>query len=173
MNKKETAKVMAIIFEAYHFFYKDSTPEKAEVAVNLWHQMFQVEPYEVVEAAVYSHIVNSTQPPTVAHIKNEIGKLKNPNSMTETDAVNRILKAASNSSYNAKEEFDNLPDSLKKIVGNPGQLKSWGMMKSSEMHTIIASQIRKSYRIIEQREKEMAAMPEKVRLVINQLLIEG
>lgn len=173
MNKQETAKVMAIIYEAYHFFYKDSTPEKAEIAVNLWHQMFKAEPYEVVEAAVYSHIVNSTQPPTVAHIKNEIGKLKNPNAMTETDAVNLILKAASNSSYNAKEEFDGLPDALKKIVGNPAQLKSWGMMKSSDMQTIIASQIRRSYRIIEQREKEMQAMPESVRLIVNQLMIEG
>ncbi len=173
MNKKETAKIMAVIYEAYHFFYKDSTPQKAEVAVNLWNKMFSTEPYEIVEAAVYAHIANNTQPPTVAHIKEQINTLKNPDSMTETDAVNLIIKAASNSSYNANEEFEKLPDSLKKIVGTPSQLKTWGMMKSDQFQTVIASHIRRSYRIVEKREKEMASIPEATKVLLNQLLIEG
>ena len=168
MDKRETARIMAIVYEAYHFFYKDSTDQKAATAINLWHNMFKAETYELVEAAVYAHIAKSEHPPTVAHIKKEINFLTNPNQLTETEAMNMILNAASNSLYNAAEEFNKLPAMLKKLVGSPGQLREYALMDSKTMNSVITSNLSRSYKVLVNRETSLQALPDISKLYLEQ-----
>jgi hypothetical protein len=167
MDKRDTARIMAIIYEAYHFFYKDSTDQKITTAINLWHNMFQVESYELVEAAVYAHISKSEHPPTVAHIKKEINFLADPYQMTETEAMNAILLAASNSLYNAAEEFEKLPTTLQKLVGSPRQLRDYALMDSKTMNSVIASNLSKSYKILINRENSLKSLPALTKLYLE------
>ena len=168
MDKRETARIMAIVYEAYHFFYKDSTDQKAATAISLWHNMFKAETYELVEAAVYAHIAKSEHPPTVAHIKNEINFLTNPNQLTETEAMNMILEAASNSLYNAAEEFNKLPTTLKKLVGSPRQLREYALMDSKTMNSVITSNLSRSYKVLVGREASLQALPDITKLYLEQ-----
>ena len=167
MDKRETARIMAIIYEAYHFFYKDSSDQKAATAINLWHNMFQSESYELVEAAVYAHIAKSEHPPTVAHIKKEINFLANPDQLSEAEAINAILKAASNSLYNATEEFNKLPTTLKKLVGSPRQLREYALMDSKTMNSVIASNLSRSYKILINRENTINSLPAITKLYLE------
>lgn len=159
MTKQETAKIMAIIFEAYHFFYKDSDDNQIATAINLWTKMFADTPYELVENAVFSHIAHSEKPPTVAHIKKEVGKLMGSNEMTEAEAVNMIMKATRNSTYNSAEEFKKLPPMLQKLVGSPAQLREWATADSQVINTVVSSNLQRSYRVVVEREKELNALP--------------
>lgn len=167
MNKQETAKIMAIIFEAYHFFYNGSDETKAAAAVTLWSKMFADEPYRLVEAAVFAHIASSTKPPTVAHIKEAIAKLQAPEIMTEQEAANIILRAAANGVYGAKEEFEKLPPILQRVVHSPHQLKEWALMDSATVQSVIASNLMRSYRAVSQREKEIQALPESIKELLG------
>lgn len=163
MNKQETAKIMAIIFEAYHFFYKDSDDNQIATAINLWTKMFADTPYELVENAVFAHISNSEKPPTVAHIKKEIGKLTGSNDMSEAEAVNMIMKATRNSIYNSADEFKKLPPMLQKLVGSPAQLREWATADSQTINTVVSSNLQRSFRVVAEREKELNALPETVK----------
>ena len=122
--------------------------------------MFQSESYQIVEAAVYAHIAKSEQPPTVAHIKKEINNLINPNEISEAEAMNMILSAASNSLYNASEEFKKLPSILQKLVGSPRQLREFALMDGKTMNSVIISNLSRSYKVMAKREKEMQALPD-------------
>lgn len=175
MTKKETAAIMAIIYEAYHFFYNGSDDQKAATAINLWSVMFREESYEEVEAAVYMHIATEEKPPTVAHIKKALAKLKDPGGMSEIEAANMILRAAANSTYNAAEEFNKLPPVLQRLVVHPGQLREWGLMDAKTVQSVVASNLMRSYKVVQAREKEMAALPESVKAYIGfeQLKLEG
>ena len=167
MDKIETARIMAIVYEAYYFFYKDSTEQKISTAINLWHNMFKVESYDLVEAAVYAHIAKSEHPPTVAHIKKEINFLKDPNQLSETEAMNIILEAASNSLYNATEEYNKLPTTLKKLVGSPRQLREYALMDSKTMNSVITSNLSRSYKILVNREATLQALPDITKLYLE------
>lgn len=168
MDKIDTARIMAIIYEAYHFFYKDSSDQKAATAISLWHNMFQSEPYELVEAAIYAHIAKSEHPPTVAHIKKEINFLRNPNELSEAEAMNAIIQAASNSLYNAAEEFQKLPATLQKLVGSPRQLREYALMDSKTMNSVITSNLSRSYKVLVQREASLQALPDITKLYLEQ-----
>lgn len=167
MSKSEIAKILAIIYEAYHFFYKDSTDDKINTAIVLWHNLFKNDPYELVEAAVYSHIANSVHPPTVAHIKKEIGNLLVPNELSEAEAVALVVSAASNSIYNANYEYNKLPEILQKIVGSPRQLREYGLMDSNTLHSVVMSNLGRSYRIMQQREREKMALPDITKMYVE------
>ena len=168
MSKQEMAKLLGIIYEAYHFFGKDQTPEKAATAVKLWYNVIGSAPYELVEAAIYAHIAKSEYPPTIAHIRKEMEKLtESEEELTEVEAMNLILSAASNSIYNALEEFEKLPPILRKLVGSPGQLRNLATMDVKTINSVVTSNLSRSYKIMVSRQREKNLLPDISRLYLN------
>ena len=169
MSKQEMAKLLGIIYEAYHFFGKDQTPEKAATAVKLWYNVIGSASYELVEAAIYAHIAKSEYPPTIAHIRKEMELLTadEVDELTEVEAMNLILNAASNSIYNAVEEYKKLPPILQKLVGNPGQLRNLATMDVKTINSVVTSNFSRSYKIMISRQKEKNLLPEISRLYLE------
>lgn len=163
------AKLLGIIYEAYHFFGKDQTPEKAAVAVKLWHNVIGNAPYDLVEAAIYAHIAKNEYPPTIAHIRKEMENLTadEADELTETEAMNMILAAASNSIYNAGAEFKKLPPILQQLVGSPGQLRNLATMDVKTINSVVTSNFSRSYKIMISRQREKNLLPEISRLYLE------
>ena len=162
------AKLLGIIYEAYHFFGKDQTPEKAAVSVKLWHNVIGNAPYELVEAAIYAHIAKNEYPPTIAHIRKEMEKLtETEEELTEVEAMNLIIQAASNSIYNAGSEYKKLPPVLQKLVGSPRQLRDLATMDTKTINSVVTSNFSRSYKIMITREKEKNLLPNITRLYLE------
>ena len=164
----ETNKILAVICEAYPLFLKDRNPQVTSV---LWQKLFADDPYDFVETALMAFIATDTKgfPPSVGAIKEQIRLLKQTEEMTEQEAWALVAKACANSTYNAKEEFNKLPESLRRLVGSPDQLHSWAMMDEDEVQTVIASNFQRSYRARQESQKRFDMLPSAMHEVAKKL----
>ena len=166
MTEAETLKVLAVLKVAYPAMDSRLSDEEYDAMVNLWAEMFIDEPYEVVGAAVKAFIATDEQgfPPSIGKIKAQIRKLSfTPDQLTEAEAINLILQATRNSTYNCGEEFKKLPPMLQKLVGSPMQLREWAVSDSQTINTVVASNLQRSYRVLQERQRELDALPESIK----------
>ena len=63
----------------------------------------------------------------------------------------------------AKEEFDKLPPTIQKIIGDYRTLKDWGCMDMDKFDTVLQSNFIKFFKINSEKEKEYMALPLSVR----------
>ena len=170
MNKTETAKIMAVLKAAYPQYYKDKSKQELEQAVELWHEMFDSEPYAEVAAGIKAFMATETKgfPPSIGQVKEKIALLTRPQyAMTEQEAWAIVKKAVRNSAYEYLEEYKKLPEAIKAIVGSPSVLHEWGLIDLRELDTVVASNFMRSYRARVQHEREYAALPESVKQFAN------
>lgn len=166
MTDVEAIKILAVLKAAYPASYNRMPDDEAEAVVNLWAEMFNDEPYEIVGAAVKSFIAAdiSGYPPSIGQIKGSIRKITQPHDMSESEAIAMILEATRNSTYNASAEFEKLPPILRKLVGSPAQLREWAVADSHAVNTVIASNLQRSYRVVQERQREYEALPESIKV---------
>ncbi len=169
MTIEETLKILAVIKSNYPYFYKGLSDTDAKIMVDLWADLFQDDSVELVGAAVKTYIACDLDgyPPTVGKIKEQIRKLTHSEDMSEQEAINRLLKACANSGYNAAEEFEALPSELKQLVGNAQQLREWGKLKTDDLHTVVASNVMRSYKAIKERERQKNALPKNLKNILD------
>lgn len=165
MTYEETLSIMSVLKAAYPNYYKDMRRSDADAVVALWVEMFRDDPAEIVAVAVKAHIATDKKgfPPHIGAIKEAIVKLKTSDEMTELEAWSCVLKAISNSNYNAAEEFEALPTVVRRLVGSPNQLREWAMMDSDTVNSVVASNFQRSYKARAANEREVLALPQDVR----------
>lgn len=171
MNKKETAQVMAILTIAYPNFYKNADDTTTSYAVNLWHEMFKDEPYELVQYAVKIFIASDTKgfPPVIGAIKEKIIQLtQKQEDMTELEAWEIIRKALCNCGYNYNAEWEKLPENIKAMT-SAGQMHEWAMIESDDVNTVIASNFMRSYRARSIKNKEYAKLPNEIKNFLSNI----
>lgn len=162
MTLQEANKILAIIAETYPLFLKDRNPS---ITADLWQHLFEEESYEIVEAGLMAYIATDSTgfPPTVGSIKKMISQYIHKTEMDDYEAWNAVLKAASNSIYNSKEEYAKLPRAVQEIVGSPNQLREWAMMNPEEVETVIGSHFRRSYNARKEARKQFDMLPSGLR----------
>ena len=172
MTRAETLAVMSILKAAYPAFYRDMKRQDAEAAVNLWAEMFEDYPPQVVAAAVKAHIASDKKgfPPCIGSIIDAINTVSAPSGeMSEGEAWAMVSKAIRNSGYNSEQEFEQLPERLQRIVGHPAQLREWALMDTSTVQSVVQSNIMRSFRARAESERKMRAMPSDVRSKMEEL----
>ena len=171
MTREETLMIMSVLKAAYPSFYKDMKRSEADGIVNLWASMFADEPADLVAVAVKAHIATDAKgfPPHIGAIKTAIVKLKQPEELTEFEAWALVEKAIRNGIYGAVEEFENLPEIVRRLVGSPNQLKEWAMMDAETVSSVIASNFQRSYKVRAKYERERLALPADVRQAVEQI----
>ena len=139
--------------------------------IDLWSRQFADYEYVVVNAALDAYIAVDEQnrAPNVGVLKALIRKMTQPDEMTEQEAWEMVAKALRNSGYNSSEEFEKLPDHIKRVVGSPNQLREWSQMDTETLHSVVASNFQRSYRARVKSDKEYMAIPASVRQTIEQL----
>lgn len=165
MNRAETAKVMAILSAAYPGFYSKQTKDEKLAAVNLWADLFEDDPPDVVLAAIKAHIATDTRgyPPVIGQIKEQVTRLTQPPQMTEAEAWGIVYGAICNSGYHAQQEYDALPPLLQRLVGSPAQLRDWSQMDADEVQSVVASNFQRSYRVRAKDWADYQALPGAIR----------
>ena len=83
------------------------------------------------------------------------------------EAWNQVRKAISY--YNARENFNKLPELAQQIVGSPNQLKEWAMMKMEDVGTVVQSNFLKAYRAKEKVYQAKLALPPDVKRIVAAL----
>lgn len=169
MNREEVLMVMTVLRGAYPQFYRGITAKEAEATVSLWEDMFRNDNLQIVLCAVKSVIEGDDKgfPPTIGQVKTKMRLLVGSDELTEAEAWNLVSKAVKNGLYGAVEEFEKLPPAVKRIVGSPSQLRDWASMDSDTLHSVVASNFQRSYKVVATREKEIAALPDDVKKLIH------
>lgn len=171
MTRDDTIDLLSILKAAYPNFYRDMTRKDADHVISLWSEMFKDEPVELVGIAVKRHIATDTKgfPPHIGAIKDAIGKIQQPEEMTEIEAWNMVRKAIRIHSWDAKEQFDKLPTVLQRLVGSPNQLMEWGQMDADVVASVVASNFQRSYKARAAHEREFLALPSEVKEAMTQI----
>lgn len=164
MTEIETSKIFAVLEAVYPDFGSKLSDSEYDGLIALWGELFD-EPYELVSNAVKAFIASDEKgfSPKPGQIKALIRKMNSVEEMSEGEAVNLILKATRNSTYNSVEEFNKLPPRLQQLVGSPMQLREWAVSDSSTINTVVASNLQRSYRAIAERHAELNALPESIK----------
>lgn len=171
MTVDETLKIMAVLKASYPSFYRDMTRKDAEGIVNLWAEMFAEDDYRLVAAAVKALIASDSKgfPPVIGQVKEKLRLLTEKKDMTEQEAWGLVAKAVRNGIWGSQEEFDKLPEDIRRIVGDPEQIRSWALMDSDSLHSVVASNFQRAYRVRAAQRKEYAALPADVKAVVAQI----
>ena len=168
MNKAETTQVLAILRAAYPNFYKSMSEADVMDIINLWHDMFKNENMLVVAASVKALIALDTKgfPPVIGQVKEHLGKITQPERMSEMEAWNHVARALRNSTYNSTQEFEKLPEVVRLVVGSPSQLRAWATVEEDDLQTVVQSNFIRSYRAKAEQKREYLAMPPDVKRLL-------
>ena len=77
-----------------------------------------------------------------------------------------VQKACKHSYYNAEEEFNKLPDTVRAVVGSAGTLHDWASMDLDTLCSVVASNFQRSYTARASHVAEMRRLPESVKNLI-------
>lgn len=172
MTREETLQVLSILKAAYPHSYRNMTKLDAEAVVNLWHRQFENEDAGAVGAAVDALIATRKEgySPTIGEVKEQLHRVRSENkSLSDAEAWALVEKACRNGLYGYREEYEKLPEEARKAVGAPEQLKAWAGMDEETVNSVVASNFRKTFRTVQQREKENAMLPPGVRAFAAEL----
>lgn len=165
MTLEQTGAVMDILETAYpRMFTGPGASDRVKTLV-LWEEIFRDDDARLVAAAVKALIVTDERgyPPHIGAVKAKMRQLTVPDTDTEAEAWGKVLKAISNGIYNSKENFEQFPPEIQRIVGGPSQLREWAMMDSDTVQSVVASHFQRSYRAKMKQKAEFDALPADVK----------
>ena len=148
MTREETKELLMMIKAIYPNF--SIKPEEMTATINAWHLMLSEYPIEGINGAlqIYVKTNNSGFAPSVSQIIGCMHKPVEMDRLTEGEAWFLVKKAIADSGYNAKERFDELPTDVKRAVGGVEMLRTWGMMDSEEVNSVVASNFQRTYKAV-------------------------
>ena len=165
MTRDETKKILAVIAVTYpNFKAEDKT-----MVVNAWHMFLEDYDYKTVEAALKMYVTSSGSAfaPSVSELIAMVRKPRQLAAMEEVTAWRMVRSAIRRSLYYSHEEFDKFPKEVQEAVGDPGQLREWAMLESSEIDTVIQSNFKRRFESMQKRRTEIDAMPEEIKALIR------
>lgn len=175
MNKQETVQLLTLLasnFKSIDEKLKDR--EKAKVAIQLWYECLADINPSLCMLAAKKAIISSSYPPTIHDIRTaalEITTKKNEdNAPIELwEEAYRMIKRGL---YMTGEEFEKHSSVVKKFFGNNvGQLRELAATDPDKIATVVKGQFLRQIDIIQEREKQVALLPEGMQAVINQIKI--
>lgn len=140
-------------------------------AFNVWFELLKDLPYRQVSVAIQKYMVTERFPPTIADLREKAAEIieQQVDKMSELEAWARVRKAIGNSLYHAEEEFERLPEACRIAVGNPSNLREWGLMDSEQVETVEQSHFIRNYRTAVKRISDDRKMPASVMAMIAEI----
>ena len=166
MEKQDTNKIIKVLSTAYPKPYVNMTKEQQKDTLELYYEMFNGYPTEIVIYALKNYISVNEFPPTIAGLNKQIQTLMH-NDDTSADLWNKVLKAIQNGIYGFKEEFDKLPPAARRWVGRPEALREFAQMDSATVNTVIRGEFLKSISHVQKAQRANDTLPDNVRMAIE------
>lgn len=164
MTERETAMILASMQAAYPTY----KPPQKEIAVKTWHMALEDYPYEQVSEALKIYIRTNTTgfAPSPGQLIDKIFIAEDYAELPETTAWGMVSDALKNGIYGYQEEFQRLPETVKKAVGGAENIRRWAMMDTDAVESVIQSNFMRTYRSVLETKKEMRRMPENVKRLV-------
>lgn len=165
MNKDEVAKMIFTIQATYPNHFRDFTKAKSEILLDTWTRVFEDEVAGKAFAGLNIYLRNDTKgfPPSPGQIIECMRLLEPDNSMNEMEAWSLVERAVRNSGYASTEEFNKLPQIIRRVIRSPTRLREWSQMDMADFQTVEQSNFMRSYRAELEREKNNAKVPVAIR----------
>lgn len=171
MTKREIVELMTILQANYPDSFRGQSEAVISAKISLWHKMFGEYPKDVVNAAAMAFMATDQKGfmPSVGQIMEEIRKLNRRDDRTPDEAWRLVYRAIQNSTYWAEEEFQKLPEDIRRFVGHPDQLKQWAMMEADVVQSVIASNFQRSFKVRQQNDRDYQKLPGEVKQFVSRL----
>ncbi len=150
MDAQETTKILMAIQTLWGNF---RVPDKS-AAVQIWAEYLGDLSYQQVSQAIREFAQTDTKgfPPTVGQIR-AIVVGQSREEIGEGEAWNLVYNALQNGYYGAEEEFNKLPEDVRRALGGASQLRQWAVMDIDSI-SVAESNFKRSYRaVVESRQK--------------------
>lgn len=169
MTLDETRMILSVLRLNYPSTFKNMSKQDSINYLNLWHEMFKNDDYNLVKAAILAIIKTDDREfaPNIAQVTNKMYELTHPDEISRQEAWNLVKKALSRSIYHSVEEYQKLPPMLQKLVGSAQQLFEWAQMDSSTLDSVVASNFMKAYETRFKSYKEFDLLPNDVKQLIS------
>ena len=167
-----TAKEFGLLADAIKTYFPRDNVLPTENALRLWYAELKDIPYQIAYAALRKYVLTNKFAPTIADIREQAAELYNQREgdISENTAWQLVWKAICNSGYHAEEEFEKLPETVKRAVGSASQLRQWGLSEVND-NTISywKSDFQRIYRLERQKELERIKLsPDVLKLIQGQ-----
>lgn len=142
-------------------------------AFDVWYALLSDLDYEVANQATLRLMKTSNRIPTPADIRSVAYDMATADMPTDAEAWAIVSKALRNATYHAEEEFEKLPDLIKRAVGSAEALRAMGTSEGYN-ESVESSNFKKTYRVLVDRAKRNETMPNLSRIATKSALqIEG
>lgn len=147
MTKQDIYQLFGLLQAVYPDAFRGLSDTAAQVKLNVWQDIFRDDPAEQVMAAARAYISRDKKGfmPVPGQLR-EI--LEGADAMGEQEAWAMVTRALRRSTYYSQEEFEKLPQPIRRALGTADTLRSWAQVNVSELETVIASHFKRDYRAI-------------------------
>lgn len=147
MTKQDIYQLFGLLQAVYPDAFRGLSDSAAQVKLNVWQDIFRDDPAEQVMAAARTFISRDKKGfmPVPGQLR-EI--LEGADAMGEQEAWALVTRALRRSTYYSHEEFEKLPQPIRRALGTADTLRSWAQVNVSELETVIASHFKRDYRAI-------------------------
>lgn len=164
-NTKKISEFLLVLKTFFPKYFSAMSVVEMERSVAAWTLILGDYTSEQISAGLKFFLITNTKgfPPTPGEMIESISKVSAPanNELTAEECWQKVQKAVSNSGYHSTEEYNNLPEVCKKLVGSANMLQRYGEMSVQEFETVVKSNFLRSYQALFVKTKEN----EKIQLV--------
>lgn len=170
MSRDDVKKILMMIQAAYPNF----KPDNKTVTINTWDMMLKEYEYIDVENALRAYISTDSSgfAPSIGQIIGEMQHVNSPPAINEMQAWAMVRQAINNSSRHSVDEFNKLPSTVQRAIGQASQLRMWALDDGFN-EQVISSNFMRSYRAEVQRESEYRKLPRDIRFHYKKIVEDG
>lgn len=152
MTRNETKEVLMIMSVLYPNF--KVKPEMMTPTIDAWYMMLEKYSARDVQQAlnIFAATSGSSFAPSVSQLIDCIHRPKENRRTSDSEAWSLVKQAIKDGIYNSEERYAELPALVQKAIGSPTVLRSWAMLDSDEVNTVIMSNFQRSYRTLVERQ---------------------
>lgn len=156
MTREDTIKLIRVITSTY----PNWKPQNMTDTIDAWTWALEEYPFEAIQVAYKIYIRTDTSgfAPSVNQLITNLQKGNKIETMSDGEAWAMVKKAIQNGNYGSEEEFAKLPPIVQKAVGDANMIRQWAMSETSEVNTVIASNFRKTYNTLVDRESQRTSI---------------
>lgn len=162
MEKNKIAEFLMVLKTFFPKFFTSLSVNEMENTMKAWNLILGDYSNEQIQAGLKFFLITNTKgfPPTPGEMIEAISKVSSPadNMPTAEECWLKIKNAVSNSTYHSVEEYNNLPDICKKLIGSSSILQNYADISPEYLETVVKSNFLKSYQALAIKEKEAEKM---------------
>lgn len=171
MTRNETKEVVMAIYN----LFPNWKPSDLSFTVDTWNVFLAEYDKKEVQVALATYVKSNISgfAPSVGQLIQLLPSVikKEESLLNEAEAWSLVRKAIRKSSYYAEEEYQKLPEVIKKAIGSPSNLR---VLACNEDYNeeVESSNFKRSYRTVLAREKEIQRMPKQIQELIGTVVKE-